>query len=172
MDFGTGESSSLAELGGFGVEVAEKRDQWRESIEQIANMMVMDPYPGFEGKYFSMPCRNVVPKPVQKPHPPIHVGGGWPHAAKRAIAYGDGWSPIHGFGDLPAKLPEFRTLAQEAGRDTAQLEVSIFGVGPKASTAARYRDAGAQRLIFALPPSPRDEVLPLLDRYRSVADEL
>ena len=73
VEFGTGESSSLAELGGFRVPVAEKRDQWREAVEQIANMMAMDPYPGFEGKYFSMPCRNVVPKPVQRPHPPLWV---------------------------------------------------------------------------------------------------
>jgi alkanesulfonate monooxygenase SsuD/methylene tetrahydromethanopterin reductase-like flavin-dependent oxidoreductase (luciferase family) len=73
VDFGTGESSSLAELGGFGVPVEEKREQWREAVEQVANMMAMDPYPGYEGKFFSMPCRNVVPKPVQKPHPPIWV---------------------------------------------------------------------------------------------------
>jgi alkanesulfonate monooxygenase SsuD/methylene tetrahydromethanopterin reductase-like flavin-dependent oxidoreductase (luciferase family) len=73
VDFGTGESSSLAELGGFGVSVDSKRDQWMEAVEQAANMMVMDPYPGYDGKYFSMPCRNVIPKPVQKPHPPIWV---------------------------------------------------------------------------------------------------
>ncbi len=73
VDFGTGESSSLAELGGFGIDVAQKRGQWRETLEQIANMMVMEPYPGFEGQFFSMPCRNVVPKPVQKPHPPLWV---------------------------------------------------------------------------------------------------
>jgi alkanesulfonate monooxygenase SsuD/methylene tetrahydromethanopterin reductase-like flavin-dependent oxidoreductase (luciferase family) len=73
VDFGSGESSSLAELGGFGVPVEEKREQWREALEQIANMMVMDPYPGYDGKHFSMPCRNVVPKPVQKPHPPLWV---------------------------------------------------------------------------------------------------
>jgi alkanesulfonate monooxygenase SsuD/methylene tetrahydromethanopterin reductase-like flavin-dependent oxidoreductase (luciferase family) len=73
VDFGTGESSSLAELGGFGVDVATKREQWREALEQIANMMAMEPYPGFEGKHFSMPCRNVLPKPVQKPHPPLWV---------------------------------------------------------------------------------------------------
>jgi alkanesulfonate monooxygenase SsuD/methylene tetrahydromethanopterin reductase-like flavin-dependent oxidoreductase (luciferase family) len=73
VDFGTGESSSLAELGGFGIPVDEKRAQWREALEQIANMMVMDPYPGYQGKYFSMPCRNVLPKPVQKPHPPLWV---------------------------------------------------------------------------------------------------
>ena len=46
---------------------------WREAVEQVANMMVMDPYPGFVGKYFAMPARNVLPKPVQKPHPPIWV---------------------------------------------------------------------------------------------------
>jgi alkanesulfonate monooxygenase SsuD/methylene tetrahydromethanopterin reductase-like flavin-dependent oxidoreductase (luciferase family) len=46
---------------------------WRESVEQVANMLAMDPYPGYQGKHFSMPCRNVVPKPVQKPHPPIWV---------------------------------------------------------------------------------------------------
>jgi alkanesulfonate monooxygenase SsuD/methylene tetrahydromethanopterin reductase-like flavin-dependent oxidoreductase (luciferase family) len=73
VDFGTGESSSLAELGGFGVPVEEKREQWLEAIEQVANMMAMDPYPGYEGRFFSMPCRNVVPKPIQKPHPPLWV---------------------------------------------------------------------------------------------------
>ena len=73
VDFGTGESASLAELGGFGISVEEKREQWLEAVEQTANMMVMDPYPGYTGRYFSMPCRNVLPKPVQKPHPPLWV---------------------------------------------------------------------------------------------------
>lgn len=73
VEFGTGESSALLELGGYKVDVATKREQWLEAVEQCANMMAMDPYPGFEGKYFDMPCRNVVPKPVQKPHPPIWV---------------------------------------------------------------------------------------------------
>ncbi len=73
VDWGTGESASRAELEGFGVPPAERRAMWRETVEQVANMMVMDPYPGFAGKYFSMPARNVVPKPVQKPHPPIWV---------------------------------------------------------------------------------------------------
>lgn len=73
VEFGTGESSAILELGGFGVPVAEKRAIYLEATEQICNMMAMDPYPGFEGRYFSMPCRNVVPKPVQKPHPPLWV---------------------------------------------------------------------------------------------------
>jgi alkanesulfonate monooxygenase SsuD/methylene tetrahydromethanopterin reductase-like flavin-dependent oxidoreductase (luciferase family) len=73
VEWGTGESASLTELGGFNVAVDQKRAMWREAVEQCANMMVMDPYPGFEGTYFSMPCRNVVPKPVQLPHPPLWV---------------------------------------------------------------------------------------------------
>ena len=73
VEFGTGESSSLAELGGFKIPVEEKRDQWLEAVEQTCNMMAMEPYPGYEGKYFSMPCRNVVPKPTQRPHPPLWV---------------------------------------------------------------------------------------------------
>ncbi len=73
VDWGTGESASRAELEGFGVNPMERRAMWRETVEQVANMLAMDPYPGFQGQYFSMPMRNVVPKPVQKPHPPIWV---------------------------------------------------------------------------------------------------
>ncbi len=73
VEFGTGESSSLAELGGFQVPLEAKRAHWREALEQICNMMAMDPYPGYEGEAFSMPCRNVIPKPLQKPHPPLWV---------------------------------------------------------------------------------------------------
>ena len=71
VDFGTGESAARMELEGFGISLDDKREMWRETTEQAANMLAMDPYPGYQGKYFSMPCRNVVPKPVQKPHPPL-----------------------------------------------------------------------------------------------------
>lgn len=73
VEFGTGESASRAELEGFNINPAERRAMWRETTEQVCNMLAMDPYPGYQGKYFSMPVRNVVPKPVQKPHPPLWV---------------------------------------------------------------------------------------------------
>ncbi len=73
VEFGTGESSAALELGGYRVNVAEKRAMWRETTEQCLNMLAMDPYPGFKGQYFEMPCRNIVPKPVQRPHPPVWV---------------------------------------------------------------------------------------------------
>ncbi|MFQ5380540.1 MAG: LLM class flavin-dependent oxidoreductase [Dehalococcoidia bacterium] len=73
VEFGTGESASRAELEGFAIAPDQRRAMWRETVEQTANMLAMDPYPGFEGKYFSMPQRNLVPKPVQRPHPPLWV---------------------------------------------------------------------------------------------------
>jgi alkanesulfonate monooxygenase SsuD/methylene tetrahydromethanopterin reductase-like flavin-dependent oxidoreductase (luciferase family) len=70
-ELGVGESATRMELRGFNISAREKRAMALEAAEQIANMMAMDPYPGYEGQYFSMPCRNVLPKPVQKPHPPM-----------------------------------------------------------------------------------------------------
>ena len=104
VEFGTGESSAILELEGFDVSVEDKRDQWFETVEQCANMMAMDPYPGFEGRFFSMPCRSVVPKPVQRPHPPLWVacsnretiklaarlGMGRPHVCFRGPDRGEG----------------------------------------------------------------------------------
>ena len=71
VDFGIGEGATRLELGGFHIPAREKRAMCLEAAEQIANMMVLEPYPGFEGQSFQMPCRNVLPKPMQKPHPPM-----------------------------------------------------------------------------------------------------
>jgi alkanesulfonate monooxygenase SsuD/methylene tetrahydromethanopterin reductase-like flavin-dependent oxidoreductase (luciferase family) len=71
VDFGIGEGATRLELGAFGIAAKDKRAMSLEAAEQIANMLVLEPYPGFEGKHFSMPCRNVVPKPMQRPHPPM-----------------------------------------------------------------------------------------------------
>jgi alkanesulfonate monooxygenase SsuD/methylene tetrahydromethanopterin reductase-like flavin-dependent oxidoreductase (luciferase family) len=71
VDFGIGEGATRLELHGYGIPAKRKQALAFEAAEQIANMMVMDPYPGFEGEGFSLPCRNVLPKPLQKPHPPM-----------------------------------------------------------------------------------------------------
>jgi alkanesulfonate monooxygenase SsuD/methylene tetrahydromethanopterin reductase-like flavin-dependent oxidoreductase (luciferase family) len=73
VDFGSGESSSEAELGGFMIDPATKREQWKEGLEVAVRCMTEVPFTGHEGQYVSMPPRNVVPKPVQKPHPPLWV---------------------------------------------------------------------------------------------------
>jgi alkanesulfonate monooxygenase SsuD/methylene tetrahydromethanopterin reductase-like flavin-dependent oxidoreductase (luciferase family) len=108
------------------------------------------------------------PKPVQKPHPPIHVGGGYPGAARRAARYGNGWIPIAGRDDdLPNQIPAFKKLAKEAGRNPAEMEVSVFGVTGNADVVAKYRDAGVDRAVFGLPPVAREKMLPLLDQLAS-----
>jgi alkanesulfonate monooxygenase SsuD/methylene tetrahydromethanopterin reductase-like flavin-dependent oxidoreductase (luciferase family) len=73
VEFGTGESSSEAELGGFLVPREEKRDQWTEALDAITRMFVEEPFAGYQGKWFDMPVRNVIPKPLQRPHPPMWV---------------------------------------------------------------------------------------------------
>ena len=73
VEFGSGETSSGAELQGFGVDRETKRAQWDESVDAVTRMFVEEPFAGIEGRYVSMPQRNVVPKPLQKPHPPLWV---------------------------------------------------------------------------------------------------
>ena len=73
VDFGIGEGATRLELHGFDIPAKKKRALSLEAAEQVANMMAMTPYPGYEGESFSMPCRNVLPKPVQKPHPPMWI---------------------------------------------------------------------------------------------------
>lgn len=90
VEWGTGESASLLEMRGFGIEPSEKASMWREAVEQTANMMAMRPYPGFEGKHFSMPTRNVVPKPMQTPHPPLWMACSRRESILRAARHGVG----------------------------------------------------------------------------------
>jgi alkanesulfonate monooxygenase SsuD/methylene tetrahydromethanopterin reductase-like flavin-dependent oxidoreductase (luciferase family) len=73
VELGTGETSSGMELEGFGVDRETKRAQWEEMLPIVARMMVEEPFAGVDGRFLSMPPRNVVPKPLQKPHPPLWV---------------------------------------------------------------------------------------------------
>lgn len=92
LEMGFGSSGSETELGAFGIDNDEKHAMSYEAIEQIAHMMAMDPYPGHQGQYFSMPSRNVVPKPLQKPHPPF-----WLACSARPTIY---QAAEHGMGAL------------------------------------------------------------------------
>ncbi len=73
VEFGTGESSSVGELGGFDIDPADKRAQWEEALEVAIRCMIEEPFTGFKGEHIEMPARNVIPKPLQKPHPPVWV---------------------------------------------------------------------------------------------------
>jgi alkanesulfonate monooxygenase SsuD/methylene tetrahydromethanopterin reductase-like flavin-dependent oxidoreductase (luciferase family) len=73
VEFGTGESSSQAELGGFEIDRQLKRAQWDEALDVVTRLLVEEPFAGHQGRFVSMPPRNLVPKPKQKPHPPLWV---------------------------------------------------------------------------------------------------
>ena len=90
VEFGTGESSSEAELGGFRIDPAVKRDQWKEGLEVAIRCMTEVPFTGVDGRYVQMPPRNVVPKPVQKPHPPLWVACSRRDTIHLAAQYGIG----------------------------------------------------------------------------------
>lgn len=98
LEWGSGESASLIEMQGFGIVPEEKSAMWREGAEQTANMMAMTPYPGYDGQYFSLPTRNIVPKPAQKPHPPMWMACSRRESILRAARYGMG-ALVFGFVD-------------------------------------------------------------------------
>ena len=112
------------------------------------------------------------PKPVQKPHPPVIVGGAFPYGARRAIRYGDGWVPHASrpeYGDVSDFLPQFHQMAVEAGRDPASLPLTMFRVVEELDRLRHYRDIGIARVVITLPSAGSDQVLPILDRWAELA---
>ena len=104
VEFGTGESASTMEMGGFEVEREQKKAMWEECTREATNMMVQTPYRGFQGQFFSMPPRNVIPKPQQNPHPPLWVAASRRETTMLAARFGMG---SLGFGfETPQELAE------------------------------------------------------------------
>jgi len=105
------------------------------------------------------------PKPVQKPHPPILLGGESGHTLQRVVDFCDGWFPRGRNAEaiLPG-LASSRTRAAKAGRNPASLSVSVFGAKAERATLDTYANAGITRAILRLPSDGRDAVLPLLDQ--------
>jgi probable F420-dependent oxidoreductase len=170
--FGIGAGWNLEEMADHGTTQPESRGTLlRERIEAM-NAIWTQEQAEYHGKYVDFDPIYAWPKPVQKPHPPIHVGGGWPQAAKRAVKYGQGWIPVGDAVGAMRRLPDFRKLAEQAGRDPASLEVSVYYTAPDPELLAQMRDAGIARAVFGVPSEPRDKVLPLLDRYAEVARKI
>ncbi len=91
VDCGTGESSARLELEGFGINRLKKRELCTETVRETARMLVLDPYPGFKAEFFSMPARNIVPKPAQHPIP----RSGWPVRTEKRFASPPGSASAH-----------------------------------------------------------------------------
>ncbi len=122
--------------------------------------------PAFAGEFTEFEPIWSFPKPVQKPHPPILIGGESIHTLRRVVEYGDGWFPrARGGFDAAEGYARLKAVAEAAGRDMNTLTISVFGAPPQADVLDQYRRAGITRAVLALPPAPADEVLPALDEY-------
>jgi alkanesulfonate monooxygenase SsuD/methylene tetrahydromethanopterin reductase-like flavin-dependent oxidoreductase (luciferase family) len=109
------------------------------------------------------------PKPLQKPHPPIIIGGDGATTFDRVIEFGDGWMPILRPHVNPvARIPELRERLKQAGRDPRSVPISIFFAPPKREMLDSLAAAGVERAIFGLPCEGRDGILPRLDSYAKV----
>jgi probable F420-dependent oxidoreductase len=167
--FGVGAGWNAEEMRNHGTEFRARFGLLRERVLAMKAIWTQE-QAEFHGRHVDFDPVLAWPKPVQRPHPPIHVGGGFPGAVRRAIDYGDGWMPIWGRDQILERLPEVCELVRRAGRDPEQFEISIFAAPPKAEVLRQLRDAGVARAILALPPAPAAELEPLLDRYAELIE--
>jgi probable F420-dependent oxidoreductase len=163
--FGIGGGWNQDEMEDHGTVYATRFKLMREQIEAMKAIWT-ETKPEYHGEVVDFPAMMTWPKPVQRPHPPVILGGAFPHAARRAIRYGNGWVPIAGRGaKLEDYLPAFKEMLAEAGRSLADVPITMFGVPQEEDTLKRYRDLGVARVVAGLPPEPADKTLPVLDRW-------
>ena len=157
-----------------GTDYTTRIKKMREQIEAMKEIWTKDK-PEYHGEIVDFPPMMTWPKPVQKPHPPIIVGGAFQYAARRAIRYGDGLIPQAsdaGSGSPEELLPRFRQMAKEAGRDPQSLSVTLGGAPEDPDRLKRYRDLGVARMNVRLPPDKADDILPVLDRWANLIRQL
>ena len=160
---GVGGGWNAEEMGNHGTAFDTRFALMRERIEAIKAIWTQD-VTEYRGTFVDIEPMWCNPKPVQKPHPPILVGGAFPYGARRALQYGDGWMPIGGRDQDPLALrPRFRQMCAEAGRDPASVPMSVFGPKHDLDTLKRLRDAGMERTVLAIPTAGRDAALASLD---------
>jgi probable F420-dependent oxidoreductase len=166
--FGIGGGWNEDEMENHGTKPRERWRILRERILAMKEIWTKDEAQ-FHGKYVNFDPIWSWPKPVQKPHPPILVGGAGPRTFDRVLEYGDGWMPIggrtgHVLGQLVGELQE---RAKATGR--GPIPVSVFGVPPSQEVIEQYAAMGVDRVIFGVRPEAADQVLPALRRYAAVA---
>jgi probable F420-dependent oxidoreductase len=161
--FGVGAGWNAEEMADHGTEFNSRNKVMRERVEAM-RVIWMQAKPEYHGEFVNFGPMMTWPKPVQKPHPPVLVGGGIPYGARRALAYGDGWIP-HARRPtyrLLDKLPEYRAMEQAANRT---LPITAFGVEHDPAAWPAYRDAGIERIVLSSESEAAEAILPRLDRW-------
>ncbi len=161
--FGIGGGWNAEEMADHGTEFKTRFKLMGERVDAIKTIW-RDSKAEYHGEFVDFDSMMTWPKPIQKPNPPIHVGGGFPHGARRAIEYGEGWMPIGARFDVLDSVSRFRQMAAEADRDPDTIELTVFGLNPN-DDLEPYADANFGRIVFNLPSETADTILPLLDKY-------
>ncbi|MGH7040867.1 MAG: LLM class F420-dependent oxidoreductase, partial [Acetobacteraceae bacterium] len=165
--FGVGGGWNAEEMEDHGTVFAGRFKKMREQIEAMVQIWTQAK-PEYHGTLVDFPPMMTWPKPVQKPHPPVIVGGAFPQGARRAIRYGQGWIPVAGRGDISDQVPAFHEMVRQAGRDPASVPVSMFSAKEDIDMLKRFRDLGVARVTVGLPSAKADVVLPILDRWAAL----
>lgn len=127
----------------------------------------------FHGEYVNFDPVWMYPKPKQRPHPPILIGGESDHTIKRVVEFGDGWFPRPRNNWEPkSAVARLHAAAKAAGRDPATLPITVFAAPPDPEKLIAYREAGIYRVLFEVPDAGRDEILRLLDKNAPLVAEL
>jgi probable F420-dependent oxidoreductase len=172
--FGIGCGWNAEEMEDHGTVYKTRTRKMREQVEAMQEIWTKD-VAEYHGQIVDFPAMNSWPKPVQKPHPPVIVGGAFRLAARRALRYGDGIlpaAPSAGSGSPEEFMPRWRQMAEEAGRDWRSLSVTLGGAPEDLDLLKRNRDLGVTRMTVRLPASKEDEILPLLDRWAKLTPQL
>jgi probable F420-dependent oxidoreductase len=163
--FGIGGGWNAEEMENHGTTFKTRWKLLRERVEAMKKIWTEDEAE-YHGEFVNFDPIWSWPKPVQKPHPPIFLGGHGSKALQRVVDYCDGWLPIPvRAGDLVAEIGDLRQRAEKAGRDPKSIAIATYGGPRDEAVVQQYRDAGVDHYIFSLPPAGRDKVLQLLDRY-------
>jgi probable F420-dependent oxidoreductase len=147
----------------LGVPFAERGPMTDEYLAAMRELWT-SPAPSFAGKYTQFSGLHFAPKPVQKPYPPILMGGNGPKATDRVLDYADEWMPNRA---EPEELaPRIEELRERAGR---HVQVSYYAATPEDGFIERLAEAGVDRALLDVPSEPADAVLPLVERYAELA---
>jgi len=168
--FGIGNGWNQDEIENHGIPFAQRHKAARERIEAMKAIWTQDAAE-YHGEFVNFDPIAAWPKPVQKPHPPILVGGAFPYSARRAVRYGDGWMPQTTAANptpLSELIPRFRQMVAEAGRDPHAMDISIGGQPPDMDLIRRYQDLGVNRVSTSLESDKADKILPILDTWADI----
>jgi len=163
--FGIGGGWNVDEMENHGAHYKTRFKLMRERILAMKALWTEEEA-SFHGEMVNFDPVWLYPKPLQKPHPPILLGGSSDYTVERVVEFCDGWLPIARTGFNPKQaVARLRQAASEAGRDYATLSISAFAAPPEESVLAEYREAGLQRAVLSIPDLSRDEILRVLDTY-------